>query len=193
MRAAVAMCLLSLTACGRAAGPNDDEVGKEFVWEIVPTRNSVQQCANAGPMAQYTPQLPTFASDLVYYYIYSVDAGEQSVSAADCPQPITSWDDCHPGTERWPVSHHVISLGSQTGKVDVGGGCTMTIKETAAITDQGQTGSEDDKVAYSLSGTPSACQAFDAEMKRESSTGKGVDGCTATVHLGLMFALVKDW
>ncbi len=192
MRALVALVLVAFTlplaGCGRDAGPNDDEIGQEIVWQIIPSRRTSHLCSSSAAMANYEPQMPTFDdTGIVYYVIYAADPGKKTATDSDCPEPMTDWNQCRPGTGKLPISGHTITLSDQSGAGVVGDDCQMTWRDVYTVTDHGEDGTLQESLSYKLA-DDAACQAFEA-----SADGKGIDGCTSTIQVGLIFVLTKSW
>lgn len=180
-RIAWGLVVAGLFGCGPATRPPGAKPGEMLFWRITSSEVSFSQCTDE---AQFRDQIQPLSFDENTYLVYRVEADgkEATVLSCDALEPAT----CRPSASG--ITFDVAGtelLFSRDNKSPIGDqGCQLLAAESWVLTDQGETLQVDISNVLSLVDAPEACDAVEAQLRRQAPNGLGLQGCVVTFKVG---------
>ncbi len=166
-----------LVACGREAGPHEDEHGFVFFWQV--TGSDItwgQQCSDAAAFREDLGAI-SFSSDSYVIYRVSEDGSEAYDQTCDALDSTT----CVDGDIVFDIDGHEIFHDFEATRSPVTGDCMLDSDERWTLVDEGETLSFVSENLFTLAGPDSDCEPVQESMEEEAPNGLGIDGCLVTL------------
>jgi hypothetical protein len=183
------LALVGLTAaCGRDAGPSEDDRGKITYWLVNSGSDGQEQCTDHSDFRDLFPTMPPLNAGVAYYYIYRVSTDGRSAVDMSCQSD--SMNQCTPNSDViWKIDGHVLTtritqvIGNQAS-------CKVTWVDDIRLEDKGGEAEALDHVTFVLEGED--CDDLDASVKEQSPNGFGLRDCVAERKSHAIFSHSRD-
>lgn len=190
MRLVAAAAVFALSACGRWAGPLEEEVDQLSYWLVLEGSNARgAECSDSVQAEEVRLDTPAIGGAIAYYFIFRVNPGLKTAAAYDCTDR-DAWNaaSCTPvdGLE-WTIDDHTLSMRVRALEFTKRG-CDVVSTYTASLVDEGVDGTTHEEIRFELVGKADACADAEASLRAQSPNGKGITACVLTRDTRVAFA-----
>ncbi|MBI3183872.1 MAG: hypothetical protein HYZ28_17180 [Myxococcales bacterium] len=173
--------LAALVACGpRQPGPRPGEV---LFWRVTSSEVSFVECTDD---PGFRDQLKPVAIDENTYLIYRVEKDGRRATALSCESFSAASCSDHPSGIVYEVAGNELFYSRETKDPIGTGGCMLQDAQSWVLTDKGVTLEMVASHVLGLVDSPTDCESLEAQVKRQSPNGLGVQGCIVRFTLGAM-------
>ncbi len=181
--APVLALVLTAAACGGGPRRPSAQANQVYFWRIVSSEISFGTCSDDPQFRKDNVPLPFEESS---FLIYKVAADARTAVSQKCARVEPSACSPSPSMEVFTIAGPELIFTSE-GKSDFGPPNTCHLLDTTTwlLTDLGETGTLELSHVLSLVDDPMACMTSEAQFKKQSPNGLGLEGCVVTFKLGL--------